>query len=283
MSRNKPSRGIDARSLAASPPPRFTITRTAGTDSQVRIPQRSTSRGGAFTRGQRGVRGGLRGRGNRGARRGSRGSRGNRSAAREPTEEEADEELPELTPAEMKRMDMVHGGFPTPYEPTTTLESLITPVISSPRGLVANVKYKMEVATSNTNGVHKIGGEHLARMERGEGTFFESAEAKTIVEDFNNQIRKERAERFGWDYTPEKLRTLSESEREVLAKRWAAGQYELPRPTASNDILGQVASYSRRNETYLVEDGQKLEAKLRSLLPAQYQKADSEKPVPKVN
>jgi hypothetical protein len=289
LPQTRPSRGIDAHSLAAAPPRRFTISRTPGdvpertgnfrgTGARGTGARGTGARGGAFTRGQRGGRG-ARARGNRGG--SNRGSRGNRSRARDPTGDEEEEEVADYSVAELKRLDMVYGGFPTPYDPTTSLESLNTPVLSSPRGLVANIKYKMEVATSNTNGVHKIGGEHLTRMARGDGTVFESAEAKTIVEDFNNQIRKERAEQFGWDYTPEALRTLPEGERKVLAKRWAAGQYELPRTPELHDILGQVASYARRNETYLAEDGRKLEEKLRSLLPAQYQKADPRKPVAK--
>lgn len=270
----KPSRGIDARSLAAKPPLKFTITRTLGD-----FPDRKPARGGAnITRGQRGGRG-ARGRGGGGSR--GRRPRGRGSQRREPSEEEQEEAEDELDEEELNQLDMVYGGFPTAYEPTTKPETLGTPVLTSAKGLVESVKYKMQVATSNTNGVNKQGGEHLARMGWGDGTFFESPEAKEFTELFNNQVRKDKADKFGHEFQPERIRTLPEKEREVLAKAWAAGHYELPEVAGPDDVIGHVQTYTRRNETYLAEDGRKLEEKLRSLLPAQYLKSESGKPLPK--
>lgn len=238
-------------------------------------------RGGSNMRGERG---GMRGRGGRGGR--GRGVAKRSTRGSEPRSNEADgdaEGAPntEYSEEDIKGLDLVHGGDPTPYEPTTGSEYFGSPVLSSPRGLVENIKYKMQVATSNTNGVHKIGGEHLARMGRGEGTLFESQEAKTIVQDFYNQLRKERAEELGWKYRPENLRTLSEDQRKILAKTWAAGHYELPKQAELDDIIGRMEIYARRNETYLPEHRRKLERKLRTLLPAQYQKSEAEEIAPK--
>jgi len=188
----------------------------------------------------------------------------------------------EWTEDELHRLDLARGGHPTPYEPSTSLETLGgTPVCSSATGLLENVKYKMQAATSSWNGAHKYGQEHLTRMQRGDGTFFESAESKRAAEAYNNQNKRERAQEDGREYKPEKLRTLPEAERKVLARRWAAGQYELPKNAQLKDVLGQVAAYARRNETYLTGDGKKMEEKLRSLLPAEYQKANAGKTVPK--
>lgn len=243
-----------------------------GGRGSIRGAGRGDRRGGSNMRGQRGGRGG----------RGKAKRSGGREARQDERKgDELDAQDEDFTEEEIKGLDLIHGGDPTPYEPTTESEYFGSPVLSSPRGLVENIKYKMQVATSNTNGVHKIGGEHLARMSRGEGTFFESTEAKTIVEDFNNQIRKERAEEFGWEYRPAHLRTLPEDQRKILAKTWAAGHYEPPKMAGVDDIIGQVESYARRNETYLPEDKRKLEEKLRTLLPAQYQTSDTKQPTPK--
>jgi len=231
----------------------------------------------------RGSRGRGAARGGRG--RGKREKRSRGKGAKDPAQQDEEDEMeeePDYTEEEKKLQDLIHGGFPTPYEPTTTLESLGTPVLASPRGLVENVKYKMQVATNNTNGRHKLGGEHLARMNRADGTFFESTEAKIITERFNNQNREERAEIYGWEYEPENLRTLSEAEREKLSKAWAAGHYELPNTNAElDDVIAQVKAYARRNETYLSADGKKFEEKLMTLLPAQFIKTESTKPLPK--
>jgi hypothetical protein len=178
-------------------------------------------------------------------------------------------------------MDIAMGGYPSPYEPATDPETLNTAVLTSQRGLVESVRYKMGVATLNSQLAPVLGAEHLARMGWGEGTFFESSKAKAFMQLYNNQVKKDRAEVMGEEFEPEKLPVLPPQEREILAKAWAGGHYEAPKLAGLNDVIGQVQSYTRRNETYLAEDGRKFEEKLRSLLPAQYQKSEPGKSIPK--
>jgi hypothetical protein len=61
---------------------------------------------------------------------------------------------------------------------------------------------------------------------------------------------------------------LSEKDQAKALKEWVAGQYVFPKSAKAGDILGQVAGYARRNETYLPDDTRKFQEKLRSLLPA---------------
>jgi hypothetical protein len=159
------------------------------------------------------------------------------------------------------------GGWPTPYVPKTSLEQLIgkgPSVISSPRGVVETAVYKMQVATDNVNGPHRHADEHMARIRRGYGTLFESAEAMAVAKKYVRTKSKKQ------------ISALPESEREKLANVMIAGHYVGPTPAEKGDILGQVEAYARRNETYLPEDSRKLQAKLASLLPA----AAAPKPAP---
>ncbi|KAH8679822.1 hypothetical protein BGZ60DRAFT_428119 [Tricladium varicosporioides] len=270
--RPPPSRGIDARSLAAAPP-RFTITRTESRDpgpergparferSSLRLPGSRTGGGGG-----RGVtRGGGRGGRGRGGRRG--GPRDKKK--KRDDEEELEEPYNEEEKAWFKGNDC---GWDTPYNPTTSAETLAQmgpPVISSARGIAETIAYKMQVATGNTAGAGRHAGHHLSKMYRGNGVaFFESKEQKEVAAEFK---RKRDMEGYGtaMEFLGGKkpMGKLDQKEREMLTKAWVAGQYTAPGTPVGGDVLAQVGSFLRRNETYLPEDARKLEAKIASLLP----------------
>jgi hypothetical protein len=164
-------------------------------------------------------------------------------------------------------------GFLRPYEPTLTAESLVRhgpPVISSPRGVVESIVYKMQVATSFPGAQIDHGIYHLQRVEHGPGTLFENDEQRAIMEAYSQQKGKERADEMGVPYEPQlnELGTLSEKNQERAMREWVAGQYDFPKPAEVSDVLGQVAGYARKNETYLPDDARRFQEKLKSLLPA---------------
>ena len=279
-----PSRGIDARSLAAKPPQGLKITRVfedakpRGRGSNYRGTGGGGFRGGARVApgGARGgARGGMRGggRGGRGAGRGRGRGRGAKKPKAPNKEDLEDFVYPPLTAEELAYQAGHEQGFLRPYEPTVSAESLARhgpPVITSPRGVVESLVYKMQVATSFPGAQFDHGDFHLMRTSRGPGTLFETAEQRTIVEAYSQQEGEKRAKDIGVPYEPElnELGKLSEKEKARAVKEWVGGQYVFPQPAKAGDVLGQVAGYARRNETYLPGDTRKFQEKLRSLLPA---------------
>jgi len=275
-----PARGIDARSLAAKPPQGLKITRVfedakpRGGGSSYRGTGGGGLRGGARG-GPGGARGGMRGpgRGGRGAGRGRGRGRGAKKPRQPNKEDLEDFVFPPMNAEELAYQAGHEQGFLRPYEPTLSAESLARhgpPVISSPRGVVEYIVYKMQVATSLPGAAFDHGDNHLLRAARGPGTLFESAEQRSIVEAYSQQQGEERAKEMGVPYEPElnELGKLSEKEKATALKEWVGGQYVFPKPTQAGDVLGQVAGYARRNETYLPDDTRKFQEKLRSLLPA---------------
>ncbi|KAL2063497.1 hypothetical protein VTL71DRAFT_5302 [Oculimacula yallundae] len=269
-----PSRGIDARSLAARPPPSFTrredsqFTPRGGSSFAPRGAFRGPPREGGFTRGglrggSRGgaLRGGARGRGARGAARGARGrGRGNatrgRGGASGPKDRVEDEGAPiPFTPEELEYYDDRMGGFQAPYKPVTSAEDLARwgpPVISSPRGVMESLVYKMAVATDNVSPHFKSAAEHHEKMMSGAGTLFENA-----------------AERRRSKSVYRKASKMSKADKEAVMKEWVAGQYVRPQDVANpRDVLAQVSALTSRNGTYLPADAKKLEDTLKKLLPA---------------
>jgi len=195
--------------------------------------------------------------------------------------------IPEpLTEVELEYQAGSEQGWLRPYEPTTTAESLARhgpPVISSPRGVVESMVYKMQVATNVPGPQYEIGGNHLLRIDHGPGSMFESEEQRAITEAFSQQKGKERAETMGVSYDPalNQLGSLSKKDQERMMREWVAGQYAFPKPAEPGDVPGQVEKYARMNETYLPEDTRKLQEKLKSLLPASAMKPKqrAEKPL----
>lgn len=188
------------------------------------------------------------------------------------------EDLEDFIPPPMNAEELAYQagseqGFLRPYEPTLSAESLARhgpPVISSPRGVVESIRDKMQVATSFPGAQYDLGRDHLFRVEHRPGTMFENEEQRAIVEAFSQQKGKERAEEMGVPYEPQlnELGKLSEKDQTRAMKEWVGGQYVFPKPAEAGDVLGQVAGYARRNETYLPDDTRKFQKKLKSLLPA---------------
>jgi hypothetical protein len=189
-----------------------------------------------------------------------------------------------LTEVELEYQAGSEQGWLRPYEPTTTAESLARhgpPVISSPRGVVESVVYKMQVATNIPGAGYEMGGDHLLRIDHGPGSMFESEEQRAITEAFSQQKGKERAEKMGVPYKPalNELGYLSERDQNRIMKEWVAGQHVSPKPAGARDVLGQVEKYVRMNETYLPDDTRKFQEKLKSLLPASVMKPKQGSPL----
>lgn len=255
----RPSRGVDARSLAA-PAPTFSIRRIDDGNAPLRArPNGFGPRSpGSFRGGMRsGGRGTMRGRGSRGQ--GGRGGRGKGKREKQSRRQQEDDGAMEpYTAEELDYIDHSKGGFQKPYIPVTSEQDLARwgpPVISSPRGVVETLVWKMAVATGNQNPEFKTGKVHRTQFIEGVGTLYENAAEK----------RKSK-NAWGLNKSPE---SLSKQNQEDMMKQWAGGQYVAPQTAKEpGDVLAQIAAYTRRNETYLPADARKLEDKVRSLLPA---------------
>jgi hypothetical protein len=280
-----PARGVDARALAAKPPQGFKITRVFEDvkpregGGSVRPQGRGNFSGRLRTGAPRGARAGARGGSTRAAGRGGqRSGRGRGRGGKRAKPQKQKESLEEfvehpLTEKEAAYRDGHEQGFLTPYEPTVSAQSLARhgpPVISSPRGIAESIVYKMQVATDHPGAHFDYGRNHLMRIQRGPGTLFENEEERAKLQGFNQQAGKKRAEEMDVPYEPElnEFGGLSETDQARALKEWVAGQYVFPKPAEVGDILGQVAGYARRNETYLPDDTRKFQEKLKSLLPA---------------
>lgn len=219
-------------------------------------------------------RGGGRG---RGAARG-RGDRGKRARGPRPKTEEEEELDEPFNDEELAWMAGDASGWASSYVPKTSLEQLLgkgLTVMGSPRGTLEAAMYKVQVGTDNINGDHRHSDEHLARMNKGSGSFFESPEAKAITQQYLNDMRERKK------LKPMEISTLPEAERKKLSEAWIAGHYAGPKPAEKGDILGEVEVYAKLNETYLPEDSKKLQAKLAPLLPAAARKPAAAQPAQK--
>jgi hypothetical protein len=293
----KPAKGVDARSLAAKPPPSFTIRRVdEGPTYRGRggggnfVPRtggnpKSRGSGGMKSRGRGGAN---RGRGSRGRGRGAKKER----APRKKEEEEVEEPY---TEEELKSIEGVEQGWFKPYEPETSLESLrpwAPPVAASHMGLQNSVHYKMSVATwGRPTPYFQPGIRHLENIDKGIGTMFNDTQERNMVEAFRKQkgdcpinvpTDKLIADVLSGDWSPPEepenpeinapprgLQSLHPKTRNEVMRQWIAGHYSGTTPAERGDILAQVALSARRNETYLPADAQKLGQKLSSLLPGQ--------------
>lgn len=288
------SRGIDARSLAAKPPPgqTFTVTRRF-----VEISQRGRGTGGISSnyrgRGTGGVSPNYRGRGGlisrvgaqagpssagRGAGRGvgrARRRGGGPKVDRKPKAEvQLDDYDPPYTIEEQEYLNSQEGGEWESYNPVTSLSDLESwgPAIAtsdSTTGLKESIIYKLQVAsgTLGQKDVPTPPERHLANIERGLGTVFESQEEKEAIEkwrDGEEAWRNEIRWKVHKDY---KIEGLSKEEREALLKEMVAGIYKKP-GDVQQDLYGSTERLARKNETFLPEDSRSLQGKLKSMMPA---------------
>ena len=301
----QPSRGVDARSLAAKPPGAFTITRLDETGARHKFnpetglrtfnPNFTRTRGGGersltplnsnstyrgrsdrnlAQRGSGSMRGG-RGNGDRGGMKGrgrGRGRRGGGGAGRQSMgddgedEDEEPEDMPDYTMEETQWQRHMEGGYADgPYEPTTSLEGLLQ---SGAPVLSSSQGLLSNVQFKLRTGTGTLSGFRHANEHRGQIL------RGTGVSAFGNIEDAKAAKAYLKDRTSGKrkkrveLQKLTEDDHATLSNVWAAGHYALPKTAELNDAIGQVTAYTRRNETYLPGDSRKFEEKLRSLLPA---------------
>ncbi|KAF7902252.1 hypothetical protein EAF00_002155 [Botryotinia globosa] len=295
---SQPSRGIDARSLAARPPPGQTFIisrRIADSGPRVRAPGARHSpnyrgRGGALSggagtgrlgagAGRGGMRSGPGGAGGASARggQGGRGGRGGKPRLRagpKPADVELDEYDPPYTVEEQQYLDSQEGGEFVFYDPVTSMSDLESwgPAIatsSSVNGLKESIIYKMQVVSGTLaqKDVPTPPERHLANLERGMGTVFESKEEKETLEkwrDGEEAWRNEVRWKVHKDY---KVEGLKEEEKEAILKEMVAGVYPKPGDVKKN-IFGEIERLSRKNETFLQDDSRSFAEKLQSMLPA---------------
>jgi hypothetical protein len=194
---------------------------------------------------------------------------------------------PPLTKEEEQWFEGFESGFEIPYNPTTNLDylkrvgaSVMPP--SSPMGVVESVAHKFQVASGLASAVDTHSATYIERINRGGGSIFPSPEAKAVAQAYYDQMRqadedkladKEGRERKKVEPRPiTTLDVLPEKVRSELAKVWVAGHYTAPRHADKKDVLGLVEMYAKLNETYLPHSKENFEEKLKSLLPAAYQK-----------
>lgn len=262
------SRGIDARSLAAAPTPRFTIRRM-----DFGSPVDRGGRGGSFT-GSRGRGGGvMRGRGARGGARGSRGGargRGGRGGAKRPkrkqgarVDEDSIVDNEPMTAEEKAYVDRIEMGVARAFPAgTTTLEELLkdSPAMATstaPSGIVEGIRDRMRILAGQTGNQAISSRDHALAYNKGNGTFF--------VDDADLARATSRGRDF---YTPKKYDTLDETERRTILQTLVAGQHPpMKQPAPRGDPLTNIDTYTQRNETYLATDTKTLKAKVQTLLP----------------
>lgn len=101
-----------------------------------------------------------------------------------------------------------------------------------------------------------------AALENGEGTFFPTLEAKAWTEKV----------------TATKFQSPPEETKTAVLESALLGKYDGPKFADPNDALSTIRSYVKRDGTWNVNAGEKIEAKVRSLLPAQTKPAGAAKP-----
>jgi hypothetical protein len=280
-----PSRGVDARSLAAKVPSTggFTIRRVdmgssdGGGGHNFRSPNYRGGGPGGFRGGARGGvrgRGGARGRG-RGALR-AKGKAGPKD--RKKLSIESDYVEQPYTEEELAYVHESESGFNKPYEPTTSLADLAgygAPTISSPRGIQENLvnHFASAVGADFRASGYKLGRDHLYNIARNGFTQFENTEQRQITEEWmrkEGQEAHDHLERMSVVSTGVRgLATLSDKQKTEILGGWVAGQYVPPKAEQKDNVLSTVGMLTTRNETYLPADAKRLEDKLRTLLPKQ--------------
>ncbi|KAM3067634.1 hypothetical protein ACMFMG_000052 [Clarireedia jacksonii] len=276
-----PSRGIDARSLAAKPPPGqpFTIRNSI----QIRA-----GRGGRFMqgggprsnspstyRGRGGVSPGPRSRpGGAQAAAGRAGQGGPRPKRPKFKADDTDQNTydPPWTPEEKEYIESQECGKFVPYNPTTSLADLDTmssgmPTMGSKWGMKEAIFYKMQ-APSGTLGqrdIPTVPERHFRNIERGFGTVFANLEEKEGLRELKDRELKEIARKQWKWHNRYEIEGLRADEKEALLKQTVAGVYQSPKDV-KDGLLGQVVRYARKNETFLPDNERSLEDNLKDKL-----------------
>jgi len=199
----------------------------------------------------------MRGRGNRGQRR-----VGGRTPVGAGTEIPAGGEP--LSVEEQEFEDGVEMGVPTLYQANMTtkealeLEAPALAMNAAPIGLVETIRNNVRVLSGQHGNEYITSTEHSKRYHNGNWTLFVDSEDKAV--SVGSQREPTASKRYS---------TLNEDERLAILQTFVAGQYQKINPTAKEDTLGLIETYTKRNETYLPEDGETLKAKVQTLLPVQ--------------
>lgn len=230
------------------------------------VGERLPVRGGYSSRdmGQRGGRGGaLRGRG------GGRGGRGRENRRRGGTKSRgpivsanAMNGEP-LTTEEQAYVDSVEMGSkraaPVGETDRVSLEKEIPslPTNTAPIGLVGAIRSSF-ITLSGQHGNERLSSEeHARRYLHGNGTYFV---------DEKDKANATGPGRVKW--APNEYDILDEDERETILQTLTAGQYQPLEPASiGNNPLPVIATYARRNETYLPKNAQTLAARIQRMLP----------------
>ncbi|KFY26238.1 hypothetical protein V493_04208 [Pseudogymnoascus sp. VKM F-4281 (FW-2241)] len=287
LSSLKPStpRGVDARSLAAAPPPTLKISRELTDAPSPRgrggfVPRGrggtgDRGRGGFVPRGRGGFgfggRGGATARGRGRGRGGARGGRGKNT--RRPREEEgrdyedvplSREELAYEAARDMGVQRAATSGTTTHANLECNIPGLATG--SAPLGLVETVRDHIKKLTGQHGNALLDANAHADQYNHGQGTLFLNEAEKISI--------------LGPNYvegTPREYKTINEGEREVIMKSLVGGQYPNMAPAGAKDILREVEIHGNMNPTYLPVDTAALKGKVQELLPVLKPKGASKK------
>lgn len=296
------SKGIDARALAAEPPPRYTIRRfdTSVTASQPRVNREramhahqsnreafvsgeggfsgartATSRGDfGGTRGGRGGRGGSARGASRGARGGNRGRGGKRVPKPKKPEEEGQQPWTKL---ERDALGTIEMGPVEPYEPKTSWQNLFQdlPRVATSTALcgLKQVIHQRIIADAMK---HLPVEQQSTILSSFSGHLFETQLERDRLEDLINeelwvhhqaQVKMKKVGK----YVRFSLKGMGIKARENLLKQEVAGEHNGPRRLREGelDMMKVSANVAKRNQTWnsTPESFEKLQAKLQAYMP----------------
>ena len=152
-------------------------------------------------------------------------------------------------------------GVQTTYKPSLTKESLLG---YGPAVVSTTPVSKVETALRNM------------RILSG-GAPFNASANYTHPEDVSQQVRrnkpvffsdvKEREWQLQSNDGPEEFTPVHDETKKAIIQAAIQGKHVAPTFATAKDIYGTLAMYHNRDSTYQAEDGKKLDAKVRSLLP----------------
>lgn len=271
-----PSRGIDARSLAAAPPSKTSfrqidLSAKGGIGARnfegmkTALPGAKLGLQGGVWRG-RGA-GGMRGRGAGGARGRGRGRGGKRGRRTKGGEDEDSGDIIsgyQYTAEEQAYFDGVEMGVATPYTPKfTTMEALeiempAVPASGAPLGQIATIREHLKILINEPGAnTKKSPLQHEKEYMLDGGTLFLGES------DYANALgpgRRIPGGRKSYDQLPD-------DQKAEMEKSLVAGAYEALKQPALGDTLGFVEAYGLRNPSYLSKQANDLKAKVAALLP----------------
>ncbi|KAK1764826.1 hypothetical protein QBC33DRAFT_546138 [Phialemonium atrogriseum] len=254
-------RSLRGRLTTPRPAGRFAPSGGQGFPPRTGGPRTPFQRGGGDA-GAGGFRGRGRGRGRGGGGAGGRGGKRKKKDEEAAKDDNANGKLI-CTPEEQDWLNRIEQGVVTPYTPPTTLESLVGhgPALATDVsiGKVEAAMRGMRILGGgkpyNPDGFFNDPKDNVNRYyHEKKPVFFDSLKEKEWLEGSQDGVRI---------YPPH------ENTKAAIIQAAVQGKYVAPKFAALNDTLGMLASYHAREATYTPTDGEKFDAKVRSLLPAQ--------------